>query len=196
MLELRRGGQDRAQAWREALDQLGVRLDTSGGVSDLLAALRRLSAGEQLAVMTVTDLVVNLTQRAIVLHDEPETHLHPRLLAGLLRAIHALLARFDAYAVLATHSLVPVQESLSSNVFIFERRGDSVFTRTPSEECFAGTLDDIQREVFRVGESDQNYHRRVPLLRALSAEEQARLVEKPGLGLRLALAQADEEPRS
>jgi predicted ATP-dependent endonuclease of OLD family len=39
----------------------------------------------------VTQLAAHLRTRSLVLIDEPETHLHPPLVAALLRAIQALL---------------------------------------------------------------------------------------------------------
>ncbi|MBW6100166.1 ATP-binding protein [Escherichia coli] len=54
-----------------------------------------------------------MKKRCLVLFDEPETHLHPPLLAVLMSALRIVLNEVDAFAIVATHSPVVVQETLS-----------------------------------------------------------------------------------
>jgi predicted ATP-dependent endonuclease of OLD family len=141
--------------------------------------------------MTVTDLARHLGPNVVVLHDEPETHLHPRLLSSLLRAMRHLLETFDAYAILATHSLIPIQETPSSNVIIlrvFPEAG--IIPDSPSAQTFAAPLDEIEREVFGARYEDKNYQ---SLLRGLADSMQSSQISellggKLGLGARIALA--------
>ncbi|MGW6145800.1 AAA family ATPase, partial [Streptomyces sp. NPDC055140] len=81
------------------------RLDEAmGGVFD------RLSSGHAVALLMVTRLIEVVGERALVLIDEPETHLHPPLLAALTNALSELLADRNGVAVVATHSPVVLQE--------------------------------------------------------------------------------------
>jgi predicted ATPase len=177
--------------WARAVAELDLTLKPSpaASVSRLLTSLKTMSAGEQLATIVVTDLVNQLQRTSLVLFDEPETHLHPKLLAGLMRAMRLLLEERDSYAIVATHALLPLQESLTDGVIVFDRFGDSVHARRPEIECFGASLDEIQREVFGLGERDRNFQlqlRRPGTARAL--QEVASKTKRPSLGLRLALA--------
>jgi ABC-type thiamine transport system ATPase subunit len=153
-----------------------------------------LSAGQKLVALTISNLSVYLAHSSIVLHDEPETHLHPNLLSGLLRAIHMLLEHFDSFALVATHSIVPTQETPSSNIVILDRYEDgSVRAFSPAQQCFASTLDEITRVVFRSRPEDQNFRTVLTGLREEYGDEvvQEMFDGELSLGLRLFLARKD-----
>jgi predicted ATPase len=154
--------------------------------------VERLSAGQQLAALTITNLAAQLRPGSIVLYDEPEVHLHPRLLAGLLRALHQLLDHFDSYAIVATHSLIPPQETPSSNIVILDRPEPSgpVRARTPITQCFAATLDEISLIVFGVAAVEQSATELLIALRERMSVAQIRelLGGELSLGTRLVLA--------
>lgn len=177
----------RRRLWARALGELRLTLRPSPGTprNQLVEMIKTMSAGEQLATMVVTDLANHLRPHALVLFDEPETHLHPKLLAGLMRAIRLLLESLDGYAIVATHALLPLQESLADSVIVLDRYERSVRARSPDIECFGASLDEIQREVFGLGEEDRNFNR--ALERSADALTKAAR-KRPSLGLDLALA--------
>ncbi len=189
---------DRRDVWGRALKMVGL-----GGLVEVVArgvrATERhmredLSAGQKLVALTISNLSVHLAHGSIVLHDEPETHLHPNLLSALLRAIHMLLDHFESFALVATHSIVPAQETPSSNIVILDRYDDgSVRAFPPAQQCFASTLDEITRVVFRTRPEDQNFR---TVLADLREEYGAGAVQEVfdgelSLGLRLFLARKD-----
>ncbi|MEZ5874839.1 MAG: AAA family ATPase [Hyphomicrobiales bacterium] len=71
---------------------------------------RRLSSGHKIVLLTITKLVEKVEERTLVLMDEPEAHLHPPLLAALVRALSDLLINRNGVAIIATHSPVILQE--------------------------------------------------------------------------------------
>ena len=87
---------------------------------------RRLSSGHKVVLKIVTELTAYMgdDKPTLVLIDEPETHLHPPLLAALLKSVRACLDQFDGYAILATHSPVVLQETPSRYVNVLRRMGD------------------------------------------------------------------------
>jgi energy-coupling factor transporter ATP-binding protein EcfA2 len=158
--ELARG--PRQEAWQQALKcvRLGA-LDDQRFTSprEIVSFLKHeLSAGQKVVVLTLANLATFLETNSVVLHDEPETHLHPNLLSAMLRAVHGLLDHFDSYAVVATHSLIPLQETPASNVFVLERSDEAVVSISqPVQQCFAATLDEISRVTFRAEPDDENF---------------------------------------
>ncbi len=80
---------------------------------DITTMFRELSSGHKIVLKIIIDLAANMdeSKKSLVLIDEPETHLHPPLLATLLKSIRLCLEYFDGYAVIATHSPVVLQET-------------------------------------------------------------------------------------
>lgn len=133
---------------------------------EAVEAFSRLSTGHQIVLNIVTQLAAHLRVRSLVLIDEPETHLHPPLVAALLRAIQTLLDQHSSFAIAATHSPVVVQELPATYVRIIERHGSLVSVRSPEIETFAENIGAITRHVFSLDSSATDYQ---GVLKALSA---------------------------
>jgi predicted ATPase len=141
--------------------QAGVDLVALGGdeidTEDVIEAFGKLSTGHQIVLNIVTQLAAHLRTRSLVLIDEPETHLHPPLVAALLRAIQALLEEHGSFAIAATHSPVVVQELPATYVRVIERYGNLVTLRPPEIETFAENIGAITRHVFSLDSSATDY---------------------------------------
>ena len=98
----------------------------------------------------MTKLVELVSERTLVLIDEPEAHLHPPLAASFIRALSALLATRNGLAILATHSTVMLQEVPQDCVWLLFRTGATIEVERPQIETFAETLGVLTREVFRL----------------------------------------------
>ncbi len=98
----------------------------------------------------MTRLVELVSERTLVLIDEPEAHLHPPLAASFVRALSGLLAQRNGVAILATHSPVIAQEVPSNCVSLFFRDGASIGIERPEVETFAENVGLLTREIFRV----------------------------------------------
>ncbi len=61
-------------------------------------------------VFVATAVIESVRPGTVVLFDEPELYFHPNMLSTLLRLLYDALEQTDAYAVLATHSPIVVQE--------------------------------------------------------------------------------------
>ena len=68
------------------------------------ALYERLSAGQRLALNCIFHILSKIEPRTLILFDEPELHLHPQLLTGLLHALGEILDSQDSFAIIATHS--------------------------------------------------------------------------------------------
>ncbi|MEU5435418.1 AAA family ATPase [Streptomyces sp. NPDC020719] len=118
-----------------------------------------LSSGHKVVLLTMTRLVEHVTERSLVVVDEPESHLHPPLLAAFIRALSDLLTDRNGLAVLATHSPVVLQEVPASCVWKLRRYGSHVMADRPTLETFGENVGVLTHEVFGLEVTDSGFHR-------------------------------------
>lgn len=118
-----------------------------------------LSSGHKVVLLTMTRLVEHVTERSLVVIDEPESHLHPPLLAAFIRALSDLLTERNGLAVLATHSPVVLQEVPASCVWKLRRFGNHVAAERPTLETFGENVGVLTHEVFGLEVTDSGFHR-------------------------------------
>jgi predicted ATPase len=121
------------------------------------ATFAELSTGHKIVLHIVVQLVAHLERGAIVLIDEPELHLHPPLLAAMLRSIGISLDRHESFAVVATHSPVVLQEVPRKSVKVLRRDFRSVVIEAPEIETFAENVGLLTRYVFNLDSSRTDY---------------------------------------
>jgi ABC-type transport system involved in cytochrome c biogenesis ATPase subunit len=112
------------------------------------AQFAQLSSGHKIVLLTIARLVEYVSDRSLVLIDEPETHLHPPLLGSFVRAISELLISQNGVAIIATHSPVVLQEVPARCVTVVTRSGDRIRVRRPGIETFAENVGTLTRKVF------------------------------------------------
>ncbi|QAT83785.1 hypothetical protein EJ065_2202 [Corallococcus coralloides] len=122
-----------------------------------LARLTRQSSGHKVVLLILARVFASIQPRSILLFDEPETHLHPHLLSGLMRLLHLLLHEFDSYAIVATHSPIVLQELPARDIQILECEGGIPIVSAYPGESFGNNLTEIVNMAFRVSEKDKNY---------------------------------------
>jgi len=118
-----------------------------------------LSSGHAIVLLTITSLVEKVSERTLVVIDEPESHLHPPLLAALMRALSDLLVDRNGVAVIATHSPVVLQEVPATCVWTIRRNGMLVTPERPTLETFGENVGTLTHEVFALEVEDSGYHR-------------------------------------
>jgi ATPase subunit of ABC transporter with duplicated ATPase domains len=143
--------------------------------------LAMLSAGQKIVLNITAQLAAHLRSRSLVLLDEPETHLHPPLLAALLRSIQSLLDAFDSFAIVATHSPVVLQEVPARDVQVIERFGSVVRATEPQIETFGAGLGELTHEVFDLDTSVADYRAVIRQLAPTMSIEQLELLFPLGL---------------
>lgn len=114
----------------------------------LMTGIADLSSGHKIAVLTAARLVESVAEKTLVLIDEPESHLHPPLLAALMRAISDLLSDRNGVAIVVTHSPVVLQEVPRSCVYIVDSIGNRTTITPPTIETFGENVGTLTREVF------------------------------------------------
>lgn len=116
------------------------------------------STGHKFVVHSIINIIAHAEKRSLILFDEPETHLHPPLLAVLMSSIRHVLDQLDAFAIVATHSPVVVQETLSRHVNIIRRKGGLTKVISPEIQSFGENLASITSHVFSLSTDITDFH--------------------------------------
>ncbi|MFJ5835168.1 AAA family ATPase [Streptomyces shenzhenensis] len=149
----------------EGRDNLLLRVNEEEVKEDVVTEagelLEELSSGHRMVFQTMTHLVASVTERTLVLVDEPETHLHPPLLSALIKGISDLLRDRNGMAVLATHSPVVLQEVPRKCTFMLRRHGRRIRADHPEIETWGENVGDLTRAVFHLEVTETGYYRRL-----------------------------------
>jgi predicted ATPase len=152
----------RLQQWTKIIEAL---LDTTIDIAEItnttadsnLLFYERLSSGQRILALVMTEVIANISEESIILFDEPEIHLHPDAVASVARAFHILLEAFNSYAIIATHSPIILQEIPAKCVRVFRKQGNYPIVSQLGIECFGENLTTITDEVFETSEERNNY---------------------------------------
>lgn len=138
-------------------DAEGDALETLIG-DDAGSAFLNWSTGHKIALHVVAALVATATRRSLVLFDEPEMHLHPPLIAALMHTVRLVLEKRDAFAIVATHSPVILQETLSRHVRVICRAGEAFSVRSPNLETFGENVGVLTYDTFGLTAAATDFH--------------------------------------
>lgn len=116
------------------------------------------STGHKIVMHAIASIVAFTEAKSIVLIDEPESHLHPPLLAAFMHALRLILDENDAFAVVATHSPVVVQETLGRHVSVIRRSGTETTIHLPRIETYGESIGEITDEVFGLNSDATDFH--------------------------------------
>ncbi|MFI9007009.1 AAA family ATPase [Actinosynnema sp. NPDC053489] len=117
-----------------------------------------MSTGHKIALNIIVQMIGHSDQGSLVLIDEPESHLHPSLLAALMRAISETLSQLNSYAVVATHSPVVLQEIPRRHVRILRRFGQQTEVANPLVETFGENVGYLTTNIFDLDSTKTDYH--------------------------------------
>lgn len=117
------------------------------------------STGHKIVMQIIASLAAHTTQSSLILIDEPETHLHPPLLASLMHAIRIILNTKKAFAIVATHSPVVIQETLVRHTYLIRREGKSTLITKPSKETFGENIGTLTGETFGLNTRTTDFHK-------------------------------------
>ncbi len=127
---------------------------------DIEGLFHDLSSGHKIVLKIAVELTAHMDDKhpTLVLIDEPETHLHPPLLAALLKSVRVCLDYFNGYAVIATHSPVVLQETPSRYVHVLRRNVENSKVDTTSIETFGENIGVITQDVFNLDDGSTDWH--------------------------------------
>ena len=128
-------------------------------IGALKARASRMSSGHKIVLLTMARLVENVSERSLVLIDEPETHLHPPLLGSFMRALSDLLSETNGVAIVATHSPVVLQEVPRDAVWQLSPADEGLKAERPIAETFAENVSVLTRKVFGLETEQSGFFR-------------------------------------
>ncbi|MNO75767.1 hypothetical protein D3C76_668250 [compost metagenome] len=147
--------------------------DMEAQLGDLIPKSRRSrkhfmdwSTGHKIALHVIASLVAHARPQSLVLFDEPETHLHPPLMAALMHAVRMILTELNAYWVVATHSPVLLQETLACHVRYVSRNGSEITIKRPRIETYGENIGLLTYDSFGLTAASTDYHAALDLLAA------------------------------
>lgn len=125
---------------------------------DLIKIFPELSTGHKFVFHSLANIVQHIEKRSLVLFDEPEIHLHPPLLAVLMKSLRYILTVKNSFMILSTHSPVIIQETLSKHVYIIRRVGNLTKVTNPKIQTFGENIGIITSHVFDLSTDITDYH--------------------------------------
>lgn len=134
----------------------------------------RMSTGHKIVLNIIAQIIAYSEPKSLVLIDEPESHLHPSLLAALVRALNLVLVDLNSYAIVSTHSPVVLQEIPRQYVSIMQRFGSLTTIADPPEETFGENVGLLTTNTFHLESSETDYH---SVLERLAAEMHLEQIE-------------------
>ncbi|MBI5498743.1 MAG: ATP-binding protein [Deltaproteobacteria bacterium] len=147
------------------------------------SAWARLSSGQRVAAYTIAGLASMLDDGAMVLYDEPETHLQPGLLCELLAVVHDLLREFASNAIFATHHPYLLQQVPSDSVRVLVRHGNMTRVATPRFQTMGADLGDLLQSALGLAAPRRDWHDDLEALVKREGVDGAEKAFEPPLGL-------------
>lgn len=109
----------------------------------------KLSSGQKMIILGISALIAQVTEKTLVIIDEPESYLHPPLVSAYVRILSEILKENNGVAILATHSPIIVQEIPQNCVWVLERSSEIEF-RHPLIETFGENIGVIMDDIFKL----------------------------------------------
>ena len=118
---------------------------------------KKLSTGHKFFLHTMSHIIAYCEENAVIMFDEPENHLQAPLLSFMMKEIRRVLARRSSVMLVATHSPVILQETLSSNVRVVRRSGENISIQKPEIETYGASFGAISSDVFDLTADKASY---------------------------------------
>ena len=127
-----------------------------------------LSSGERSFLGFAIRIVASLVPGSLLILDEPETHLHPNLIADLMQVLQPILAETKSIAIVATHSPYVVRELPSACVHMVQVDSDGrPSVRHAYLRTLGASIDRLSIDIF--GDALQSKHH-MRLARKIASE--------------------------
>lgn len=113
--------------------------------------LSNMSSGELTMFNRFFPLITLMKENAIVLIDEPETHLHPRWIREYIYSLYKMFGEYNAHIILASHSPMIVSDVPKECIVgLYKKEDFKVEQYNIEDNTFGAGQNDILEDVFHL----------------------------------------------
>lgn len=150
--------------------------------------IKNFSSGQKIYLLTITKLILKLTERTVVFIDEPELFLHPPMVKSYVRLISDIVSSVNGLGFIITHSPITLQEFPNSCVKQAYRdyNGDYLI-KSVDFNTFGENINVINDQIFNIGLQQSGYYNLIERLKFVEngKSELRKLLEISGSEARL-----------
>ncbi|MCG2218635.1 AAA family ATPase [Staphylococcus epidermidis] len=171
--EIRASKDSSAEIWNRSIEVLKMSdtistiktLSFNNNVEDekikeeLKKEFNKLSSGQKIVLVNISKMVEKVSEKTLILLDEPEMYLHPPLLASYMKVISLILNKKNGVAIIATHSPIVMQELGRDNINIIKKDENKRVITKPRIETYGENVGTLTREVFRLEIENTGYYK-------------------------------------
>lgn len=117
-------------------------------INNVHSFLDKLSSWQKILVIVFSEVLAHIEENSLLLFDEPETHLHPNILFKLIKMLHQVLADYDSYIIIWTHSPIVIQQIPQQYVNIIHNDSWIRHVSHPTIETFWENFSTITKDIF------------------------------------------------
>ncbi|RJX42543.1 hypothetical protein DPH46_11365 [Streptococcus agalactiae] len=128
--------------------------------------IKNFSSGQKIYLLTITKLILKLTERTVVFIDEPELFLHPPMVKSYVRLISDIVSSVNGLGFIITHSPITIQEFSNGCVKQAYRdyRGDYLI-KSVDFKTFGENINVINNQIFNIGLQQSGYYNLIERLK-------------------------------
>ena len=128
--------------------------------------IKNFSSGQKIFLLTITKLILELTERTVVFIDEPELFLHPPMVKSYVRLISDIVSSVNGLGFIITHSPITLQEFPNSCVKQTYRdyNGDYLI-KSVDFNTFGENINVINDQIFNIGLQQSGYYNLIERLK-------------------------------
>lgn len=138
-----------------------------------------LSSGQLIYFRFALRFISSIDKSALVLIDEPETHLHPNLICDFMSLLYEVLTATKSIALIATHSTYVVREVPTHCVHIFDLNEEleKINIRKVRLKTLGASVDSLSQAVFGDATA-KKYHEKIAREIAESGLSEEQILER------------------
>lgn len=151
------GSKNKKDDWETILDELSFDREIKKMKNQLFSKdqssvkYEKLSSGQKILLISLSSIILNIQEKTLILIDEPETYLHPPLVAAYIRIITNISLKYNGVSILATHSPIVIQEIQKDCIYITTREEEGTLkVKRPKHQTFGENIGALTDEVFGI----------------------------------------------
>ena len=128
--------------------------------------IKNFSSGQKIFLLTITQLILKLTERTVVFIDEPELFLHPPMVKSYVRLISDIVSSVNGLGFIITHSPITLQEFPNRCVKqAYRDYCGEYLIKSVNFNTFGENINVINDQIFNIGLQQSGYYNLIERLK-------------------------------